>query len=382
MVGIVRGLIAEPELVNKARDGREEERRICVAVNQCIGGLSPGWGCAINPAAGREQRFGDRLTTLAPSSRRVVVVGGGPAGLEAARIAAMRGHTVTVLEREARLGGGVALWADLPGRSVMRSFVNFLSRRMTDLRVEVRTGTEATADSVLALQPDVVILASGSRYRRDGASGFTITAVEGWDQPFVHGPEEIIRGEITPTGKALVLDDEGLHTAIGVAELLARNGLEVEYVTRHMMMAANLEMAISYVAERVAEAGVNVHTLHYLKRIGDHTATIYNIGTQQEQTIEGLSHIVLATMREPIDELYEQLTDRVAYVYLVGDALAPRLLKEATYEGHRFARVIGEPDMPARVEDELFRPDTHVPAPASSAPEGAGLETAAATGTA
>jgi 2,4-dienoyl-CoA reductase-like NADH-dependent reductase (Old Yellow Enzyme family)/pyruvate/2-oxoglutarate dehydrogenase complex dihydrolipoamide dehydrogenase (E3) component len=376
MVGIVRGLIAEPELVNKARDGRDDERRICVAVNHCVGQISPGWGCAINPGAGREQRMGDRLTGPAPTSQRVVIVGGGPAGLEAARIAATRGHTVTVLEGGDRLGGGVALWADLPGRSVMRSLVNYLSGRMNALGVEVRTGEEATVENVLELEPDTVIVATGSRYRRDGSSGFVLPPIEGWDQELVLGLEEIIRGEVKPSGKVLVLDDEGMHAAIGVAELMARNGAQVDYVTRHMMMAPNLEMAMPYVARRVAEAGVNIRTMHYVKSIGEHSATIYDIGTQEEQTLDGLSHVVLATMREPIDSLYEQLSGKVPYVYLVGDALAPRTLKEATYEGNRFARVIGEPDAPASVQDELFRSDLARLKPASTAPEGAGLEQA------
>jgi 2,4-dienoyl-CoA reductase-like NADH-dependent reductase (Old Yellow Enzyme family)/pyruvate/2-oxoglutarate dehydrogenase complex dihydrolipoamide dehydrogenase (E3) component len=382
MVGVVRGLIAEPELVNKARDGREEERRICVAVNACVSQLSPGWGCAINPAAGREQRFSDRLTKPASKSMRVVVIGGGPAGLEAARVAAMRGHTVSLFESNKRLGGGVALWGDLPGRSVMKSLVNFLTRRMSDLNVDVHTETTATPESVLELSPDVVILASGSHYRRDGLSGFSIAPIEGWDQAFVVGPEQVIRGEVSPKGRVLVLDDEGMHTATGVAEMLAIGGAQVDLITRHVMLAPNLEMAIPYVARRVAEAGVSVRTLHFLRSIGDHSATIFNIGTQQEETIEGLENVVLATSREPVDHLYEELLGKVDYVYLIGDALAPRLLKEATYEGNRFARVIGEPNMPARIEDELFRPDTNLILPASSAPAGAALEGAELPGAA
>ncbi len=382
MVGMVRGLIAEPEMVNMARDGREEQRRICVAVNGCVSGLSPGWGCAINASAGREQRFSERLLGPAPRSHRVVIVGGGPAGLEAARVATLRGHSVTLFERESRIGGGVALWAELPGRQAMRSLVNYLSRRMSDLGVDVRTSTEATAADVLALEPDVVILASGSHYRRDGSSGFSIPPIEGWDQDFVVGPEAVIRGAVAPEGKVLVLDEEGLHTAVGVAEMLANRGCQVDYITRQLLAGSNLEIAITYVAQRVYGAGVNVQTLHYLRSIGDHAATIYHIGTQQEQTIDGLSHVVLATSREAEDGLYEQLTGQVDYVYLIGDALAPRMLKEATYEGHRFARVIGEDDMPPSVEDELFRADLAQMPPASSGPVGAGLEEAPARVTA
>jgi 2,4-dienoyl-CoA reductase-like NADH-dependent reductase (Old Yellow Enzyme family)/thioredoxin reductase len=374
MVGIVRGLVAEPELVNKARDGREEELRVCVAVNACVSQLSPGWGCAINPAAGREQRFSDRLTGPAPSRHRVVIVGGGPAGLEAARVAATRGHHVTLLERDVQLGGGVSLWAELPGRGVMKSLVNFLNRRMTDLNVDVRTGTEANAEAVLSLKPEVVIVATGSRYRRDGSNGFSMAPIEGWEKDFVIGPEDVIRKKIATTGRVLVLDDEGMHAAAGVAELMARGGAQVDYVTRHIMLAPHLEMAIPYVAQRMAEAGVTVHTLRFLKEIGDHSATTYHTGTKEEHVIEGLEYVVLATMREPVDDLYEQLSGQVGHVYLVGDALAPRTLKEATYEGNRFARVIGEPDMPASVEDELFRPDQNLLLPASSAPPGSGLE--------
>jgi 2,4-dienoyl-CoA reductase (NADPH2) len=378
MVGAVRGLIAEPELVNKARDGREADQRICVAVNQCVSSEGIGWGCAVNPAAGREQRFSERFMAPAPAARRVVIVGGGPAGLEAARIAAMRGHTVTVLERRERLGGGLALWAELPGRGALRSFVNFLTRRMSDLHVDVRTGVDASAETVLELTPEVVILATGSRYRRDGSSGYSLPPIPGWEREFVHGPEEIISGEVKPSGRVVVLDDEGMHAAIGVAELLARAGAQVDYVTRNLMLAAHLEMAISYVATRVHEAGVNIRTLQYLTEIGDHTVTLNNLQTGGQEQLDDVAHVVLATMREPIDQLYEQLSGRAPYVYLIGDALAPRMLREATYEGNRFARVIGEPDMPATVEDELFRPDLNLIAPASTAPQGAGLEPAGA----
>ena len=125
MVGAVRGLIADPEMVNKSRDGRERERRICVAVNACVDGLSVGWGCAINAAAGKENRWGKNELMRAPKPMKVVVVGAGQAGLEAARIASTRGNKVVLLERRDAIGGGVAAWGRLPGREAMRSLPNY-----------------------------------------------------------------------------------------------------------------------------------------------------------------------------------------------------------------------------------------------------------------
>jgi hypothetical protein len=261
----------------------------------------------------------------------------------------------------------------------MRSLVNYLARRAKDLGVDVRTDTEATAQGVLALDPEVVVLATWSRYRPDGSSGFSIPPIAGWDQDFVVGPEQVIRGPVRPTGTVVVLDDEGMHAAAGVAELLATGGAQVHYITRHLAVTPNLEIAIPYVARRLHDSGVEVHTLHYLEHIGDHAATIYDIASREERTIDRLDNVVLATMREPIDELYEPLRRELEYVYLVGDALAPRTLREATYEGNRFARVIGEPNMPASVEDELFHPDPNLVRPASVAPPGAGLESTPAT---
>jgi 2,4-dienoyl-CoA reductase-like NADH-dependent reductase (Old Yellow Enzyme family) len=346
MVGIVRGLIAEPELVNKARDGRERERRICVAVNACVT-LTAGWGCAINPAGRREAIWGELNKTAAPEKNVAVVVGGGPAGLEAARVAAERGHEVTLFERASRVGGLVKPWAGLPGREAMLSLPNYFIGRLGDLGVDVHTGVEADVDTVLAWRPDVVVLATESRYRTDGLSGFVPKPLPGADRDIVVSVEDAMSGAKAFSGKVVVLDDEGMHTGPGIAELAAAAGAETIYVTRHLTVTSYIPRFTRAAAIRLHKAGVDVQTGTYIREVGDGAVTTFDILTGKKREIVGVSSVVLATARVPNDPLSEELDGKVPYVYLVGDALAPRSLRASTYEGHRFAYAIASRTCPA-----------------------------------
>jgi 2,4-dienoyl-CoA reductase-like NADH-dependent reductase (Old Yellow Enzyme family)/thioredoxin reductase len=356
MVGAVRGHIAEPNLVRYARDGREEDGRTCIAANHCIeAGATGGFGCAINPEAGKEIRWG--RPTHAPTSRtmRVVVVGGGPAGAEAARVAAARGHDVTLLEQRKALGGGLALWARLPGREQVGKQVGWWTRQLDALGVDVRTATVASEQTVLSLEPEVVVLATGSRYARNGDNGMTREAIPGWDQEFVMAVDTPLLDGSWPQGKVIVLDDEGMHAAAGVAEAAARHGADVEIVTRKPMPADALayQMMLPYVLPRLAEAGVRISPFTFIKQIDDRQVTLLDLIGGHERVVEDVNHVVMGTMRKPVTTL-RTLEGQVPYVYVVGDGLAPRTLREASYEGYRFGRRIGDDDMPKRVIDEVF----------------------------
>jgi len=363
LVGAARGLIAEPELVRHALEGREEESRTCIACNWCMAaghGPVAAWGCAINPATTRERRWGARLLTRAETERRVVVVGGGPAGLEAARIAALRGHAVTLLERSDALGGQLRLWSALPERGAIAAATEWYSGRVDALGVDVRLGTEATLESVVAERPDAVVLATGSAYSRSGASGFLSQPIPGHERPFVYTPEQIIRDGARPSGRVVVLDDEGFNTGPGVAELLAAGGAEVELMTRWMQPVENAvyTLEFAFIIPRLSHAGVKVSTQTYIKEIRDGSLTVFDVFTNYEEERTGVDAVVLATMREPVSTALSapDLEDHVAQVFTIGDATSPRGLAEATYEGQRFARMIGEPGAPSTFIEAFLAP--------------------------
>jgi NADPH-dependent 2,4-dienoyl-CoA reductase/sulfur reductase-like enzyme len=356
MVGAVRGQIAEPNLVRHALEGREAESRTCIAAKHCQDG--DGFGCALNAVVGREERWGRNAPPTALTSMKVVVVGGGPAGLEAARVAAGRGHSVVLFERRDGIGGGLTLWSRLPGCDHLTSTTTWFERRLSAVGVEVRTGVEANVARILEERPDVVVLASGSRYAPTGTGAFDTNPLPGWDRKFVHTPEDILEGGVRLKGRVVVLDEEGLHTGAGIAELAALGGAEVELVTRKVFPAASLmaTMQQRYIASRLMAAEVKISGTSYIREIGDGWVRLIDLPLNQERIVEDVDAVVLATQRLPVTELQDALVGKVKYVYRVGDALAPRSLREATYEGHRFGRVIGEPDMPADVVEELFRP--------------------------
>ena len=355
MVGATRGLMAEPNLYKNAIEGREEDSRVCLACNLCMDAFSGLWGCAINPETGREQRWSQYQP--AAQSRKVVVVGGGPAGLEAARVAAKRGHEVVLFERQDKLGGQLNLWGALPDREIFATTAPWYERQLKNLGVDVRTGVEATPELVDAERPDAILVANGSRYIRTGETGFLKAPVEGWDQDYVYAADDVIERGLRFSGRVIILDEESITTAPGLAERLAEQGARVTVVTRWRLPFYRLHSQIATVEmPRLKRLGVEVASSTHLRRIGDDQVTVYDVDTLEERTIPDVEAVVMATGRRSDLSLGKALEAKAQQVFSIGDALSPRGLAEAIQEGHRFARLIGEPDAPRNFTDVFFAP--------------------------
>lgn len=372
LVGSARELIAEPNFVKYAREGTEELGRTCIACNWCLGGMASGvFGCAINPASYRERIWGvDQFPPSAKSST-VAVIGGGPGGLEAARVAALRGHRVTLFEARDELGGALELWARLPQRDFYRHAIEWWEAELGRLSVTVRKGTKATADDVVALGADAAIVATGARFSRNGRCGIADRDIPGADKPHVFTPEDILQGRANPSGKVLVLDGEGTHASSGIAELLGRRGAEVIMVSsnyapysNHALMAFEGEL----LAKQMAEANVEFRPATWVSGIGNRDVSTYDVSSGSESKICDVDAVVLVTGRESVDGIARELEGKVDQLFVVGDALGVRPMATAPYEAQKFARLIGEPDAPRTIAEVYFAADDPAvyPAPATA----------------
>lgn len=369
LVGSARELIAEPQFVKHAREGTEDQGRTCIACNWCLGGMAYGvFGCAINPASYRERIWG--VDSFAPAARsaKVVVIGGGPGGLEAVRVAARRGHQVTLLEARGQLGGALELWARLPGREFYRHAIDWWERELARLGVTVRKGQAATAADVLALAPDAVIVATGATFSRTGRTGTADRDIPGADKPHVCCPEDILEGRAKPSGKVVVLDGEGTHASSGIAEMLGRSGAEVIMLSANYAPFGNRELMGfegEPIARRLAEANVTFQGATWVRSIGERDLQTYDVNTGRESVITGVDGVVLVSGRLSIDGIARELEGKVAQLFTIGDALCVRPMATAAYEAQKFARLIGEPGARSIAEVYFAADDPAIyPAPA------------------
>jgi 2,4-dienoyl-CoA reductase-like NADH-dependent reductase (Old Yellow Enzyme family)/thioredoxin reductase len=361
VVGAARQLIAEPEFVQNARNGNEHRGRICIGCNWCAAALSEGaQGCAINPGSYRERLWGVDTFAPAPRASRVVIVGGGPAGMEAARVCALRGHKVTLLEARKQLGGALVLWAALPGRTIVQEAAFWWQKELERLGVEIRLGIEATAAAVLDLAPDAVVVATGARYSPGGRSIAADFDIPGHEHEIVYRPEQILLEGARPFGRVVLLDGEGMHASAGIAEMLGNAGAEVLYVTSGFApLSSRLidTFEAPLIMKRLKAAGVQFAPSTWVKRIGAREVTLYDVHSEIERTVGNVDAVVLATGREPLNRLGNSLAGKVPQLFVIGDALAARPFATAAYEGQKFARYIGEPDAPATIGEAYFRPE-------------------------
>jgi 2,4-dienoyl-CoA reductase-like NADH-dependent reductase (Old Yellow Enzyme family) len=346
-ITLVRALIADPEWVNKARDGRAEEIRRCTGINQsCYGNLlqSMPISCVQNPAVGREHDLG--LGTLEPAAhtKKVVVVGGGPGGMEAAWVAAARGHDVTLLERDEELGGALRWAARLPGREEIGEIARWRIGECERRGVDFRTGVTADADAVRALAPDAVVVATGGRPTKDGRSAYHPMPVPGSDQPWVLDHVDALRrvlAEPAALGRRIVLLDAVGHVqAIGLGEMLARHGHEATCVTPLPVPMALDGETQAAVLPRAVQAGMTWRPNTAMAAIGDHEVTLVDVLARTFETISHVDTVVIRTNGLPDDALYHELAGTVPELVRVGDAIAVRPVDRAVYDGHLAGRAL------------------------------------------
>jgi NADPH-dependent 2,4-dienoyl-CoA reductase/sulfur reductase-like enzyme len=346
MVSIVRGQIADPHLVAKARAGRADEVRPCISCNQlCWGRRSRDYwiSCLVNPSAGREWEWGGDRFEPAAVPRHVLVVGGGPAGLEAARVAAERGHEVTLWERGAALGGQFRLAGLQPSRGQVSDLLAWHGRRLAALGVTVRLGMAATADDVSTFGADEVIIATGARPARAGFQRALpmvdrLPGVDGADVVAIH---DVLDGTATPTlgRRVLVLDDLNDWRGLGTAAHLAESGHETTIVTAASVVAGGLfhSAADGPLRARFARAGGRSIPGTAVVAWGAGRATLRQTLTGAE-TDFGADTLVIAETPVAETALATELTSRGIAYHLIGDAVAPRRASLAFYEGRELSR--------------------------------------------
>lgn len=328
-VAMTRALIADPDLPRKLAAGRRV--RPCIGINQgCIGRLYQGLPvlCTVNPAI-REPGLETPARTVRPGT--IVVVGAGVAGLEAARGAALRGHRVVVLDQRNDAGGRARVNARFGRRPTWQHYLDFLLEEIEDAGVELRLGVTADARTVLALDPDEVILATGSRLRD------TVAELAG---PTARDADDVIVDTPAPRGSStvVIVDDEGGFCGPTAAVALAELGWDVTMVTPLPMIAGEVDGTLLPFVHRMLESAAPtvVPNVRFLGRVGD-TVRLENVltGTQSDLTDVGL--LVIAGHRQGTTALRDQLAAAAPRltVHVIGDALSPRGMNDATSDGAR-----------------------------------------------
>ncbi len=344
LVSMVRAQIADPDLVRKTREGRIDEVRPCIACNQgCIGGLmrDARLGCLVNPAVGFETTLAEELIVKTSEPKKILVVGGGPAGMEAARVGALMGHQVTLAEASPKLGGAINAARKAPRLHTIGDIVDWQEREIYRLGVDVRLGTYLDADAVLAHDADKVIVSTGSLPRMDGVQfGEPGVPLSGFDLPHVLSSTDLLLGPRRDFGKsAVVLDDTGHYEAIAACEFLISKGVAVTYVTRMPAMTPYVDTTMRTVPalERLYQGDFNILVRHRLVSIAPGVTTVQPFQSQKPRTVDA-DTVVLITPNAPMRSLYDALRQQHKNISLVGDALAPRDLQAAIAEGHRTMR--------------------------------------------
>jgi 2,4-dienoyl-CoA reductase (NADPH2) len=340
LVGVVRGQIADPDFAAKARAGATDDIRLCLSCNQeCVGrmGLNRWLGCIENPQTGREAEWkATQHVKLSPTPTNVLVVGAGPAGLQAAIAAARNGHRVTVLEKEDAAGGQVRLAASVPNRA---EFGDLIRNQLTEckrLGVAIEYGVSAWPGLVLERNAQHVVVATGAEPQQPwwvAGEGVTIGVAD---------VRHVLDGSADPFGTVVIIDEIGFHHATSVAELLADRGCDVEIVTPGMVVGQDLGITLdmeNWLIRAHAKGIVQSTDLVPMGLAGNELTLLHHpTGTNNTRTPDW---VVLAVPPQPVEWLYNDLSSNTALrdagvtVSRVGDAVAPRRAHAAVIDGER-----------------------------------------------
>ncbi len=341
MIGMCRALICDPFLPQKAEDGRLEDIRYCIACNQgCIGriGMNKLLGCVQNPAVGREKEWGEGTLKQANVKKKVTVVGGGPAGMWAAKMAGRRGHRVTLYDRNELLGGQVLTAMKGAGRDEFGVIIRNEKSQVEKAGVAVKTGEEMNVEKILAEKPDVVVVATGSLPKEH--------PVGGADGPAIFNVCQVLEGKAELGENVCLIDYDGHQRAAATAEYLANQGKKVHMITSSLFIGAELgpTQDLYLTRQRLLQKGVtftpDIAVIEVGGEAGAKIVKGFNVYSNIWDEWGPFDSLVLAMGQRVDDDLYMNLKGKVGELYRIGDCVAPRKVDMAIWEGHRIGREI------------------------------------------
>ena len=325
LVSMGRALIADPRLPEKARQGQYDDIVPCISCNKCIQTLRvDAVRCSVNPEAGNETQL---RYSKAERSKNVWVIGGGPGGLKAAEIAALRGHQVTIFEQKNQMGGRVRLGANPPKKDVLMEFIDYLVKKVKTLGVSIETGRAFTADMLDPAGPDAVVVATGASPEFPDWQGI--------DDSGALSVDDVLSGDADIGDKVLIVGGGG--TGAEIADFLSEAGKKVTLIEMLEDIASDLIIHLQhYLKQRLGEKGVTIHTSAKVKELGKGYVMIEEASGVSK--LSDFDSIILAMGSEkPNDAVYKALEGKVSELHVIGDAVRPREIIDAVYEGEEIA---------------------------------------------
>lgn len=324
--------IADPHFTLKVFEDRQEDIRFCTRCLQACHGKMHEMTCVYNPLTSRESLWSEWKPAASP--RRIVIVGAGPAGMEAALTAAQRGHEVIVLEKEAQVGGQIRTASGSPLRKPFARIAEFYERQANKGLFEVHSGAAATPESVLALRPDVVVIATGSAPLRAEIPGNR-------GEVRIFTVHEVVAGLADAASHVVLLDREGFYRPLVAADYLSARGAQVEFVTPLKQICPIVEgMMLDEMLEHLGRRGVRFWPGQEVVEWTDGTVRLRDVQTAEEQVIADIDTLVGTVGSKSVNALALALRGRVPELHVIGDANTPQTCEQATYQGARLGRAL------------------------------------------